>query len=468
MPSGTTVTATPSTRIPEPWAISQPSAPTRRPSRGAPCAPASAEEPADDADRQADEQRRAGGSDAAEDGDQDQRPAVPRVGAVTGPGQGRGRTREQRSHGSAIITRRNAPDRGSHAGSVLMSRSGYRGARHEGPRRVRPVLQGRPHPPAAADVLPHWRPPILARGGPRRVRRDLAPLAQGLPARGPRGVDPGPGLLARAAPAHREAVAPREGPRPRGEGDPRRAREAAGDAAPDAAADRAHHRLARRDGPRGRPAPHRRRARAADGDRPVRRAPRRTHHEHPHRCSTPVREHVGEGSLAAAHDHPSRRRRPASYPHRDRRRRDHRRAGRHRHPRHRRRRRPPDALAGADGRRARRHERAQGRARAGRPPRGGDAPVDRRRAAGARHRLDRHRHRRQHRRRRPGDAVPGVPVRRPRQRGRPGADLRVGRAQGPGHGDPGRRGLDRTAGRRRARSTPRSTGSPAATRTGPS
>jgi len=47
------------------------------------------------------------GADATEDGDQDQRAAVPRVEAVTGPGQGRGRTGEQRSHGPVIITRRN-------------------------------------------------------------------------------------------------------------------------------------------------------------------------------------------------------------------------------------------------------------------------------------------------------------------------------------------------------------------------
>ena len=119
MPSGTTVTATPSTWIPEPWASNQPERAHAQPVARSSVGAGVGEEPADDADRQADQERRSGRPDAAEDGDEHQRAAVARVGAVHRPGSGPRRTGEQRSHGPAIITRPR-PDPGSHAGSVPM------------------------------------------------------------------------------------------------------------------------------------------------------------------------------------------------------------------------------------------------------------------------------------------------------------------------------------------------------------
>ena len=201
-PSGTTVTATPSTRIPEPCASSQPRAPTRRPSRGSAVRARVGEEPADHPDREADHQGGRGRRDPAERRDQHQRTPVPGVGAIERTAGGRGRTGEQRSHGFV----HHHP--GGPTGSGLPRRfgvgcrgSGYRGWRHEGPGRVRPVLQGRPHAPAAADVLPDRRPPVLARRRPRRVRRHLAPLAQGLPLE-----DPEAWTRARCVHARRSAV----------------------------------------------------------------------------------------------------------------------------------------------------------------------------------------------------------------------------------------------------------------------
>ena len=78
-----------------------------------------------------------------------------------------------------------------------------------------------------ADLRADRRPARRAHRGARRVRRRLAPLAQGRPARRPRGLGPAARARPRPAPAHRPPLAPRQGPRRRGPGHPRRARQAA-------------------------------------------------------------------------------------------------------------------------------------------------------------------------------------------------------------------------------------------------
>ena len=82
--------------------------------------------------------------------------------------------------------------------------------------------------------------PGVAQRGAGRVRRRLAPLAQGVAARGPRGLGPAAGLAARAAPAHRPASGTATRARPRGPRDPRRPRQAQPRPAQGAAAHPAH------------------------------------------------------------------------------------------------------------------------------------------------------------------------------------------------------------------------------------
>ena len=73
---------------------------------------------------------------------------------------------------------------------------------------------------------------LPARGrGPRLVRGGLAPLAQGLPPRGPRGVGPPARLVPRAAPPHRPACGTATRAWTRDPVHPRRAGQAAGDPA---------------------------------------------------------------------------------------------------------------------------------------------------------------------------------------------------------------------------------------------
>ena len=86
---------------------------------------------------------------------------------------------------------------------------------HAARRRVRRLLQVDPNDPAPADLRPHRRPPRLARRGPGRLRRRLAPLAQGLPARGQGGLGPAAGVAARAAPPLRADLPPRPQAGPR-------------------------------------------------------------------------------------------------------------------------------------------------------------------------------------------------------------------------------------------------------------
>ena len=206
---------------------------------------------------------------------------------------------------------------------------------HEESRRVRRVLQGRARPPAPPDLCAHRGPARVPVRGPRRLRRGLAPLAQGLPARRPRVVGAPARLGARPAPPHRAALAPRQGPRPRGPRHPGRARQAADDPAQDPAADPPDLGVDGRHGPRGRAAPRRGRARAADRHRPVRGPPRRGLHEHPGPVRAAARAHRVR-PLAPVHDHPTRGRQAPAYPHRGGSRGRRRRAGPHRRPGHRR------------------------------------------------------------------------------------------------------------------------------------
>ena len=113
---------------------------------------------------------------------------------------------------------------------------------------------------------------------------------------------------------------------------------------------------------------------AADRDRPVRRPPRRPHHPHPAALRAAARAGRA-GPLAAADDHPPRRRRPAPYPHAGRRGRRGRRHRRERVPGHRRGRRAADA--GPRGRRRRSPRASVGSpAPAKRPPRSRRAEFD--------------------------------------------------------------------------------------------
>ena len=186
--------ATPPTVTPEPWASSQPSAPTRSPSRGAPWAPASV--------RNQPTTPRARHTTRTEDA----AAAPPSVASRTSGRRCPGPCRRRRTDGCGPTSsegagkswpghHRPAPgaNRGSHAGPQPRRRFAgpprlpYRGRGHEESRRVRRVLQGRPRPPAPADLRAHRRPARLPGRGPRLVRRRLAPLAQDLAPGGPRG-----------------------------------------------------------------------------------------------------------------------------------------------------------------------------------------------------------------------------------------------------------------------------------------
>ena len=232
--SGTAVTATPSTRTPEPWPVSQPSAPTRSASRGAPWERGVGEEPARDGRARG---RRPAARPAARpppsDPDQQQRSASSRVGLRWCGTASRGR--EQRSHGPLIFAplrgRSALPRRCASALTRLVQWSG-----HDPSGRVRRVLQGRPGPAAAPDLRPHRRPAGRPVRRPRLVHRHLAPLAQGEPDARPGGVGQAPRLVAGAAPSHRAALAPRQEPGARREGDVRRPRKALARPAQDAAA----------------------------------------------------------------------------------------------------------------------------------------------------------------------------------------------------------------------------------------
>ena len=202
------------------------------------------------------------------------------------PVGGRGRTRQQRSHGPAISPGLHRL-RWSHAGlaRVLGAPVPWVAAMPD-PDAFDAFYQERARPPAAADLRPHRRPDRGAHGRPGRLRLRLAPLAQGLAARGPRVVGPPAGLGARAAPPparlwHRDKGV-----------DPAvtRTLDALGrlpaQPAPAAAAQPPDHAVPRRGGPRGRADPGRGRARAADRGDPLRPAPRRAEHGAARRCSS--------------------------------------------------------------------------------------------------------------------------------------------------------------------------------------
>ena len=110
--SGTAVTATPATT--HPGAVGHQPGERADPERVARLTVGAGvgEEPAGDAEREADHQQDAGGGDPAEGRDQHQRAPVPEVGAPDEWAVGR---REQRSHGPPIFARRR-PVRRSHAG----------------------------------------------------------------------------------------------------------------------------------------------------------------------------------------------------------------------------------------------------------------------------------------------------------------------------------------------------------------
>ncbi len=156
--------------------------------RGSVCAGVS-EEPAHDSEGEAEQQRGRGGRDPAEGRDEHQRRPVSGVGAAAATAGPRSIRGAARSWSGPSSPGRGARFRLPRRFGVVVG-AGIPWWRYEGARPVRRLLQGRPYPPAAADVLPHRRPPVLARGGPRRLRRRVAPLAQGLPSRGPRGLGP--------------------------------------------------------------------------------------------------------------------------------------------------------------------------------------------------------------------------------------------------------------------------------------
>ena len=183
MPERHAVIATPSTRTPEPCAISQPSAPIRRPPLGAPWAPASVRnQPTTPIARQT--TRVAAGSGRRRRG----RRAAPAVGggqvaaSTSAAARGRGRG-QQRGHGTPIIARGPAP----FGGPTPQSASGWAPApsrtvvRHEGPRRVRRLLQGLARPTAAADLRPDRRPRHRA---PPCATRSSSPGTTGARSRG--------------------------------------------------------------------------------------------------------------------------------------------------------------------------------------------------------------------------------------------------------------------------------------------
>ena len=206
------MTGTPSTRTPEPWPISQASAPTaaRRAARRA-RRRRSGTSPATPLARQTSRVAAAatstpGGAPAAASGRRAARSW--RTSAAERPGTGVGW--QQRGHDRPIVDPRGrAPSAptpiGSHPPLPTVDWCPMRE-----PDEFDAFYKDARDAAAAADVRADRRPPRLAQGGPRRVRRRLAPLAQGVAPRGPRGRRPPARLAARAAPAHRPGLAPRE------------------------------------------------------------------------------------------------------------------------------------------------------------------------------------------------------------------------------------------------------------------
>ena len=129
MPSGITVTSTPSTRTPEPCAISQAERPGPQAVAGGAVGACVGEEPAGDPDRETDQQRAAAATTPARPRQQHQRPAVAEVvadlagGALGGPVS----VGQQRSHGRPSSPRVGVPRRchadPRHLGRFLRSRS---------------------------------------------------------------------------------------------------------------------------------------------------------------------------------------------------------------------------------------------------------------------------------------------------------------------------------------------------------
>ena len=159
------------------------------------------------------------------------------------------------------------------------------------------------------------------------LRRRLAPLAQDRAARRPGGLGAPARLGARAAPAHRPALAPRQGPRPRGHAHAGRARQAAAHPAQDAAAhppDRGC-RWTTWPARSGSPAPA-----PSASSRPRPPSSRCTATSRPPRSAPlfePLRTHVAPVRWPRPTDPAPRRRRPAAYAHHRRRGRRRRRAG---------------------------------------------------------------------------------------------------------------------------------------------
>ena len=181
-------------------------------------------------------------------------------------------------------------------------------------RRVRRLLQVGPHRTPAADLRPDRRPAGVSQRSARRVRRGLAPLAQGLAPGGPRGVGAAARLAARPAPPLRPHLPPRPQARPRDPRHARRARQAAAGPAQGPAPDPADRRLDGRHGSGGGPPAARGRAAPADGDVAVRDEPRGLDDRHPPAVRAPARARVRR-PLATGHHHPPRGHRPAPYPH---------------------------------------------------------------------------------------------------------------------------------------------------------
>ena len=259
--------ARPPTWTPEPWAISQASAPTQSPSRGVPCAPASVRnQPATPSARQT-RSVLAAASGAGERGQEHQRTPVAQV-APELPRRRAGAVGHQRGHCRPIfgaVGRRTSLPRRPRANRAHewapSGRGRYRGAAMSTPRRssspplrssaeqrrgdpgktdaphasplepaesrrLRSLLQGRPGATAPADLRAHRRPARRPARRARRHGRGLAPLAQGVAARGARGLRAPAGLDPGPAPQHRPLVGPAEGHRRRDPGHARRAREA--------------------------------------------------------------------------------------------------------------------------------------------------------------------------------------------------------------------------------------------------
>ncbi len=318
-PRGTAVRCTPSTRTPEPWAVSHPSAPTRSPSRGAPWAPASVRnQPTTPPARQttsvalaATTPARAASRTSGRRWAASARGSPGRVRRGAGSREVMACSSSPGGRGRSGLPRRARWDRCPHfAGSP---RPGVPWSGHVRCRAVRRVLRRRPRPAPRAGVRTHRRPAGLARRGARLLHRHVAPLAQGAPARRSRGVGAPARLVSGTAPAHRAHLAPRPPARPRAEGDARRPGQAARRRPAGAAAHPADRHVAAGDGPRGRSAAGGGGAPAADGDDAVLPAARGADH----RRTPPARgagRPLHEPAVAPRPDHPARRRRAASYP----------------------------------------------------------------------------------------------------------------------------------------------------------